>query len=181
MKIIRSKNAGFCPGVRRADEAVRELIKNAEPGQNIFTLGKLIHNDLYNSELEGLGVLSVDLDFLEEFLTTSKDKVTLVVRTHGITKESEDKLVNLCRKYKNFSYVDMTCPFVKKIHNIAKENTNENTYFLLYGSPSHPESIGIISYAFGEKQFIGALEDLETINFGNKVPILCSQTTQNLL
>ena len=51
MKLTLSKYAGFCSGVRNADE----LIKNAHAtGKKIYTLGKLIHNRIYNENLEKL-------------------------------------------------------------------------------------------------------------------------------
>jgi cation:H+ antiporter len=55
MEVILAKNAGFCPGVKRADLKIRELIENRTKDEHIFTLGKLIHNDSYVSELEAKG------------------------------------------------------------------------------------------------------------------------------
>ena len=56
MEIILSKNAGFCPGVRRADDAVRALMSKRNNGDKICTLGSLIHNRLYVDELKKQGV-----------------------------------------------------------------------------------------------------------------------------
>ena len=68
MKIILSKNAGFCPGVKRADAKVRELIESKKENDLIFTLGPLIHNRIYVSSLEDRGVKSIKIseDFLDE-------------------------------------------------------------------------------------------------------------------
>jgi len=182
LKITLSKNAGFCPGVKRADLKIRELIKNKAENERIFTLGKLIHNDTYVSELEALGVYSVDLTSLEEFLSKNDNiPVTLVIRTHGITKDINERLSQLCDIYKDFKVIDMTCPSVKKIHKIAEEETGEDTYFILFGNEKHPESQGIISYAYGQKQIISSLEEAESIDLLGKIPILCAQTTQNLV
>ena len=181
MKITLSKNAGFCPGVKRADAAIRELIKNRGDKERIYTLGSLIHNRLYNEELASLGVVSVTLPELSDILASDKNsKHTLVIRTHGIPREDEELLVALKAKYPNFSFVDMTCPSVKKIHRIAAKETNEDTCFFLFCNPKHPEAIGILSYANGEKHAISSPDDLLGIDFTNKIPILCSQTTENL-
>ena len=51
MSVILSKHAGFCPGVKKADKAVRMLIPTARLGNRVYTLGSLIHNSLYNEEL----------------------------------------------------------------------------------------------------------------------------------
>ena len=68
----------------------------------------------------------------------------------------------------------------KRIHNIADENTDDSTVFLLFCDPNHPEAIGILSYAHGEKHTFSSLSELENIKIGDKKPIVCSQTTQNL-
>jgi len=181
LKINLSKYAGFCPGVRRADETIRTLLKEKRPDERIYTLGHLIHNRLYNEKLESLGVHSLDFDSVEKVYKENNAPMTLVVRTHGITKEQNDFLLKMQSEHTGFRVCDATCPFVKRIHHIANENTNENTCFLLYSVPNHPESIGIMSYAQGEKHAFSSLEELEQYNLNNKVPILCAQTTQNLV
>ena len=181
MKINLSKYAGFCPGVRRADEIVRRFIKNSIGSERIYTLGHLIHNRLYNEDLESQGVKSIEFEDVERTLNESDLPMTLVIRTHGIKKEQNDFLLNLQRENPKFTVCDATCTFVKKIHKIAEENTNDNTCFLLYATPGHPEAIGIMSYAKGEKFMFSSLEELKAYNLDNKIPILCSQTTQNLV
>ena len=182
MKITVSENAGFCPGVRRADEAVKKLISQRGENELIFTLGHLIHNGIYNEDLKNKGVTSVTLSEVSDILENNREKkITLVIRTHGITKEFNDTLSEYKERHKNLTVLDMTCPYVKKIHKIAEENTNENTYFILFGSKKHPESQGIISYATGDKIIISSQEELECIKIDGKIPILCAQTTQNLL
>ena len=179
MKITVSKGAGFCPGVRRADVEVNRLID--EGNARIYTLGKLIHNRIYNEELEKRGVRVIELPELRKLISTEDANITLVVRTHGVTRKITDELARMQAENDKFTVIDLTCPYVKKIHKIAEENTGENTVFLLYCNPTHPEAIGIMSYARGEKYAITSHEDLEKIDFGSKIPILCAQTTQNLL
>lgn len=180
--ITVSKNAGFCPGVRRADTEIKKLISNRADNQLIYTLGHLIHNGIYNEELKRNGVDSVELCDVEGIVKSQPEKqITLVLRTHGVTAEVENVLDSLKEKYHNLEVVDMTCPYVKKIHKIAEDNTSEDTYFVLFGNKTHPESVGIISRAKGEKSIISSKEELEELKIGSKIPIFCSQTTQNLL
>ena len=92
MIITVSEYAGFCPGVKRADREIRRLIESYDG--KIFTLGKLIHNRLYVEELESLGVKSVDISELVNFLLENpKERVMLVIRTHGVTKEIMNMLL----------------------------------------------------------------------------------------
>ena len=146
MNIILSENSGFCPGVKRADHEIHRLISERTEGERIFTLGKLIHNDIYISELKNLGVESIPLEMCEPLLMESNGaKTTVVIRTHGITRETEKYLYSLKEKYPNLNILDMTCPTDKKINKIAAENTNENTLFLIFFHEQHPDSQGIIS------------------------------------
>ena len=180
MKINLSKYAGFCPGVRRADQTVKDALNSGNV--RVYTLGKLIHNRIYNEELSKLGAPSIDYEDVAKIYNDNPEKpMTLVIRTHGITKDKLCSLKEFAENHSNFTLIDSTCPFVKKIHDIAEENTNENTIFLLFCDPEHPESIGTMSYAHGEKIAISSLEELRNCNLGNKLPILCAQTTQNLV
>jgi len=180
MNITLAKNSGFCTGVKRADNAIKELIK--ENDGKIFTLGKLIHNRLYNEKLESKGVRAIEVREVEGILKQFPDeKINVVIRTHGIERQLEEHLRNLALENPNLNIYDATCPYVKKIHEIAKNNTNEDTVFLLFCNPGHPEARGIMSYANGEKHAFSSLLELEKIEIGKKTPILCSQTTQNLL
>ena len=180
LKINLSKFAGFCPGVRRADETVRKVLQ--EENTRVYTLGHLIHNRLYNEELEKLGAPAISFEDIEKVYAQHPTKpMALIIRTHGITKEQLEFLEDFKNNNPSFSFVDATCPFVKKIHDIAKDNTNDSTVFLLYCDPNHPEAIGTLSYANGEKLAFSSLEKLEGYEFGNKLPILCAQTTQNLV
>ena len=182
MEIILSKNAGFCPGVRRADQSVRGLISERKSGELIFTLGPLIHNGVYVSSLAEEGVRAIELNTLPKILKDNPGvPITVVIRTHGISVEDDLFLQALASEYTNLKVVDMTCPSVKHIHDIATKHTDENSYFLLFGSPTHPESVATISYAKGDKAIISSAEELEKLDLQGKLPILCAQTTANLL
>ena len=181
MKITLSELAGFCPGVKRADITLNKLIDAKKEGEELYTLGHLIHNNLYNASLEQKGIRSLTLDEAVARVTApERGPMTLVIRTHGIKKEEYGVLCELEAKYEDFTLVDMTCPSVKRIHKIAEENTDDTTCFLLFCNPTHPEAIGIMSYAKGKKHTITSPEELSSIDFEGKTPILCSQTTENL-
>ena len=90
MEIILSKNAGFCPGVRRADDAVQRLIRERKDDDLIFTLGPLIHNGVYVSSLRDQGVKSINISEVEEIISSNPGKrISFVIRTHGISLEDD--------------------------------------------------------------------------------------------
>lgn len=181
MNVTVAENAGFCPGVKRADITIRRLIENKAENERIYTLGHLIHNQTYTDFLSESGVKTIEADDIERIVTEYPDIMhTVVIRTHGITRELDKMISDLKSKYGNLKTIDMTCPSVKKIHRIAEDNTSDNTVFLLFCNKDHPEAIGIMSYANGEKYAIHSAEEIIGIDFSEKIPILCSQTTENL-
>ena len=188
--ITVAKNAGFCFGVKRAVDTLLSAIENKRESERIFTLGTLIHNGVFNAELADKGVSVTTLDELCNIAesATEDSPVTVFLRAHGVPKENEELLCSLAEKNKHFRYVDCTCPFVKKIHNIAKEHSAPDKAFLLFGKEDHPEVVGIMSYFGYEKLTFNSADELSKLaengyfdKLGEKItPILASQTTQNL-
>ena len=184
-----AKNSGFCFGVTRATQAVEdELAKNIE-GQRIYTLGKLIHNDVYNARLKSRGVEVASVDMLVDLCrsATEKSPVRVFVRAHGIDVETEELLVKLQSENPHFSFVDCTCSYVKKIHRIVEQNSENENVLLVLGSPEHPEVKGFVSRFSGEKfvfsdadEFKSVLDQKYQKIIDAKCTILVAQTTQNL-
>lgn len=184
--ITLAKNSGFCFGVRRATDTVEQLIKNKKDGDIICTLGNLIHNAQYNKYLEDNGVTSVSFDQAEKLLEKAKEgsRVTVVIRTHGIEYDIQEKLQNCAEKSENFRLIDCTCPYVKKIHKIASENSEETEYFFLIGQKEHPEVKSIMSYVNHNGYVFGSADELEEYlkshNLSNFDVNMAAQTTQKL-
>ena len=183
-----AKNAGFCFGVKRATDRLEEAIAKGG-SERIFTLGNLIHNDIYNRWLADVGVSVTSIDKIQELsaTATSDSPVRVFVRAHGIPKEDEALLRSETERNPYFQYEDCTCPFVKKIHRIAEENSGEDRVFFLSGYASHPEVIGIMSYFEGDKLTFENAEAMSLAansdileKYSNKTPVLAAQTTQNL-
>ena len=186
MKVIVANNAGFCFGVKRAVESLNASLEAKKQGERILTLGTLIHNDGFNRELAKRGVEVTDIEGAKRLARTASEQapVKVFVRAHGIPREDENALKSLCEENEYFEYIDCTCPFVKKIHKIAAENSKEDNCFILLGSEKHPEVVGIMSYFDYEKYVVSDAEALRVLleqkNIGQKTPILAAQTTQNL-
>ncbi len=188
-KVTVAQNAGFCFGVKRAADKIENAI-NEESGEKIYTLGHLIHNPTFNKRLEEKGVFAVEFSDVEKIASQadSKSPVKLFLRAHGVPIYMEEKLRELNMQNEFFTYEDCTCPYVKKIHNIAMEHSSKENIFILMGSESHPEVIGIMSYFSGEKYIFGSKEEFENavkngslVNLHKKTPILAAQTTFNLV
>ncbi len=142
MKILLSEHAGFCFGVRRAVDLLEEQIRAGKA--DLYTLGHIIHNEDFNADLERRGVRCLEEADLE---TLSPENTLVFIRTHGIQQRVIRRLEEL-----GIAYVDATCPFVKKIHNIVLDeekkaiSSGEEIVFVLLGDQAHPEVLGIVSY-----------------------------------
>ena len=188
MNVEIAKNAGFCFGVKRATDRLENALSE-QSGERIYTLGNLIHNDVYNRQLaeQGVRVTSIAEIPLLAQSATKDSPVRVFVRAHGIPREDEALLASLAEENPYFKYEDCTCPYVKKIHKIAAEHSASDRYFVLFGNPNHPEVIGILSYFDGEKFVFETADALQNAieqeifaNCTKKTPILAAQTTQNL-
>ena len=169
-QIILAKTAGFCFGVDRAVNLVYDLVNE---GKKVCTLGPIIHNAQLVADLESKGVKIID------DISEAPQGYTVVVRTHGVEKNVLDELEN-----KNIDFVNATCPFVTKIHNIVKKQ-DESTIVLIAGDKNHPEVLGIKSYCKGPSFVFKDEKELEKIiqdnDIGQKNSVICvAQTTFSL-
>ena len=172
MKVKVAETAGFCFGVKRAVDKVYELIDTEQ--KSIFTLGPIIHNEGVVADLEARGVhviTEADLDSPDDTLQNG----TVVIRSHGVGKPIYDKL-----KEKNISYVDVTCPFVLKIHRIVEKESLAGNHIIIIGDKDHPEVQGICGWCQGPYTVIRNKEEAEAFvpQKGKKISIV-SQTTFN--
>lgn len=168
MKVTLAESAGFCFGVARAVKKAEDYV---ERNENACTLGPLIHNPIFVKGLEDRGV------YVADSISDVKDGYTLIIRTHGITKELLSEIES-----SGIKYFDATCPFVKKIHSIVKERSLEGDIILIAGDENHPEVIGIRSYCTTESFVFSNEEELEKIRSSNSFSeetafSLVSQTT----
>lgn len=184
-----AENSGFCFGVGRATDKVEYEMKNRIAGEKIYTLGRLIHNDTYNARLKAGGVEVIEAEDIEKvaFAATSISPVKVFVRAHGMTADTESRLEKCSKENPNFSFVDCTCSYVKKIHKIVKENSSSEGLLLVLGSAEHPEVVGFCSRFEGKKLIFSNCDDLENSIVSDPSllncaisPIVVAQTTQNL-
>ena len=176
-RVVLAENSGFCFGVRRAVDVVEKLI--AEGNEHIYTVGELIHNPTYLKRLEKKGVNICEETDIEAVANKYPDAV-FVIRAHGLKKEISDFLSE-----RKLRFVDATCPFVKKIHNIVSENSAPDIPTIIIGDKNHPEVEGIKSYARGEVFICSDENELEETcrnipNDEKNGPVLVSQTTFKL-
>ena len=146
MQIILAKTAGFCFGVDRAVEMVEESVRR---GNKTATLGPIIHNRHVVERFLKQGVR--ELDSPEQ----AEPGETVIIRAHGVPKQVQQAL---CAR--GVPVLDATCPFVKKIHTIVKNETQKGRKIIIFGSPAHPEVEAIASFC-REPLIVQSPEELE--------------------
>lgn len=169
MEITVAKSAGFCFGVQRAvDSVYKELEENSG---KIYTFGPIIHNEQVVEDLNKKGIEVIDT---VEQLKKIKEG-TVVIRSHGVAKEIYDIL-----EQQKLKMVDATCPFVKKIHNIVLNESNNGKTIIIIGNDNHPEVEGIKGWVNGEVIVINKEEQIEKLSLPEQTKAcIVSQTTFN--
>ena len=169
MKVIRAKTAGFCFGVKRAVNTVYEEVeKGVGP---IYTYGPIIHNEEVVHDLEKKGV-SV-LNSPEELETVTKG--TVIIRSHGVSRD----IYEIIEK-NGLHLVDATCPFVLKIHNIVRKESEAGKNIIIIGNGNHPEVEGIKGWCSTEAFVLESEKEAENFSYdGEKKLCVVSQTTFN--
>lgn len=169
MEIKIAKSAGFCFGVQRAiDNVYSEIKKNKSP---IYTFGPIIHNEQVVSDLESKGVKVIEtIDQLKKI-----EKGTIIIRSHGVPKSIYDIM-----EKNGVNVVDATCPFVKKIHNIVREESKKGRIIVIIGNDNHPEVEGIKGWVDGKVFVINEEKQIEKLAKLKETSMcVVSQTTFN--
>ena len=153
-----ARHAGFCFGVRRA-------VETAEQNAPALTLGPIIHNPQVVADLEQMGVRSIDR--VDE--AAPADRV--VIRSHGIGRREYEALTAL-----GCEIIDATCPFVKRIHDMARKASEDGVALIVIGEERHPEVQGIMGWTEGACYAVMAPEDVAALPPMNEARVV-SQTT----
>ncbi len=171
MKIVVAESAGFCFGVKRAVvEAYKVLEQNTNDKQRIYSIGPLIHNEIVTDDLKSKGL--IELNDLSDIKELKNEKV--IIRTHGTLKSVEDEL-----KKNGNDIIDLTCPFVSKIHKLVSEYSNNGYKIIVIGDREHPEVKGIVSRALSEIYVIISKNDINNLKIDKnaKILVVCQTTT----
>ncbi|MBP3647360.1 MAG: bifunctional 4-hydroxy-3-methylbut-2-enyl diphosphate reductase/30S ribosomal protein S1 [Clostridia bacterium] len=134
MPISVARHAGFCMGVRRA---VDGALKAAEEGKSIVSFGELAHNPEVIEKLASHGISVIHT--VEE----ARGK-TVLIRSHGVSPAVTQQLADTADEV-----IDLTCPFVKRLHDFVANYSADGSPVILIGQSDHPEVVGTIGCAQG--------------------------------
>lgn len=128
-------HAGFCMGVRRAVEKALQVAQTGEPS---CTLGELIHNPEVVDMLRARGIPAID----------SPDQAAgrqVLIRSHGVAPQVLSALEAVGARV-----LDLTCPFVEKLHRIVATESGPDCPVVMLGEKAHPEVQGTAGWAKGK-------------------------------
>jgi 4-hydroxy-3-methylbut-2-enyl diphosphate reductase len=165
-KITLGKHSGFCFGVRRAYDLT---CVNSKDCDDVFILGKLVHNndvcaDLYKRGIKEIKVLS---DIKEG---------TVIFTAHGVGPGSYEKA-----SARGLKIIDTTCPKVMKAQRLAKNFAEKRYTVLIFGDKNHKEVKSIFEWSERKAKIVGDLKEVKKMKIEKtKKYFLLSQTTQNV-
>lgn len=125
--VRRAAKYGFCSGVRIADLKVKRF---AGKGGRGAILGQVVHNERVVSEMEDLGVRTVDA-------LTQVEEPTVVFSAHGVPPSFHQTARN-----RGLEILDTTCKFVYDIHRESMKALEEGYHLIFIGDPQHREVVG---------------------------------------
>lgn len=163
-------HAGTCYGVQRALDMALAAAPQAGGSTQVHTLGPLIHNPIVVRELAEAGIdLAENLDDVASG--------TVIIRAHGVVPQVIDAAHD-----RSLTVVDVTCPYVKKVHVAAERLVREGYHVVVVGEPGHPEVEGILGHAGDDAQVVSCATDADALPLKGKVGLVVqtTQTAQNL-
>ncbi len=139
-----AEHAGFCMGVQRAVKAATSAAADGIPS---CTMGELIHNPFVVEELRRQGLPPVHT--VEEIAGRR-----VLIRSHGVSPATLAAL-----KKSSCEVLDLTCPFVSKLHSIVASGSEDGTPVILAGAGDHPEVRGTAGWAKGPVYVVETAEE----------------------
>jgi 4-hydroxy-3-methylbut-2-enyl diphosphate reductase len=170
MVVEIDKQSGFCFGVQNAVEIAEKALLN---GEQVFSLGPIVHNDKEVERLSTLGLVSINHS---EFLNLRDCKV--LIRAHGEPPETYFTAEN-----NNITIVEATCPIVKRLQSRIRETwlktKGDDGQVVIFGKAGHAEVVGLQGQINNEGILVSGPADLGKIDVTKPV-YLFSQTTMSV-
>ncbi len=168
MEVVLAKSRGFCFGVKRAVETVYEQLKKQGV---LYTYGAIVNNEGVVNDLKKKGVMVIQN---RQELSKIKEG-TVIIRAHGVARDVYEQL-----ERQGLDYIDATCPYVKRIHNIVEKESKEGKQIVVVGNPGHPEVEGIVGWCNTPAVIVETIEEATKYNpEKDKEVCIVSQTTFN--
>jgi 4-hydroxy-3-methylbut-2-enyl diphosphate reductase len=139
--VVLASPRGFCAGVERAIETVKQAIKLH--GRPVYVLHEIVHNKHVLQELEKLGAI-----FVEELQDIPSGEIC-IFSAHGVSVTVEEKANKL-----GLRTIDATCPLVSSVHRMVEQYRKEGYDVIIIGHHKHPEVEGTAGRINGQVHIV---------------------------
>jgi len=165
-RIVVARVAGFCFGVQRAVDKVME--ERRKRWGRLTSLGPIVHNGQVVEKLAATGVeTAADLGEVRDG--------AVILSAHGVDPETRARAAA-----QGLGVIDVTCPFVTRVHKTAVMLVQQGYQLLVVGDKRHTEVRGIVGAvraAGGDCTVVRDAAELTGVTLGRRVGIV-TQTTQ---
>jgi len=133
VELLLASPRGFCAGVHRAIDAVREAI--LVHGAPVYVRRPIVHNLAVVRRLEGEGAV-----FVEELIDVPRGCV-VILSAHGVSPVIRDEA-----ETRGLIVYDAVCPLVAKVHREVERHHRNGRHVFLIGHDGHPEIEGTLGH-----------------------------------
>jgi 4-hydroxy-3-methylbut-2-enyl diphosphate reductase len=165
-KVVLAEPRGFCAGVERAVEAVRNALKAYGPP--LYVRHQIVHNRFVLEALETEGAIFV------ESLDRIPNGQRVIFSAHGVAPSEWERA-----RERGLRVIDATCPLVTKVHLEVERYAEERKTIILVGHAGHEEVNGTLGVAPGKVVLVGTLEEARAVQIPD--PARVSVVTQTTL
>jgi 4-hydroxy-3-methylbut-2-enyl diphosphate reductase len=169
LEILLAAPRGFCAGVRRAIQAVRDALR--VHGAPVYVRRPIVHNLRVVRALEAEGAV-----FVEELWEVPEGAV-VILSAHGVEPRVAEEAALL-----GLVVYDAVCPLVAKVHREVERHHRSGRHIVLVGHEGHPEIVGTVGHApEGAVTVIRSAAQVEALSFPSDTRLgLAVQTTYSV-
>ncbi len=169
MKVVLAHPRGFCAGVVRAIDIVKQAVEKVD--KPVYVRHEIVHNAHVVNELREMGAT-----FVEE-VSDIPDGAAAIFSAHCVAKavvsEAEER---------GLHSIDATCPLVTKVHRQVHRLNRLGYEILLIGHAGHPEVDGTMGQLDpGRIKLIQTVDDVDGLEIDPERPLAyATQTTLSI-
>src|SRR6478736_953467 len=165
-EVLLAAPRGFCAGVRRAIDAVRDAL--AVHGAPIYVRHAIVHNEAVVRELEREGAV-----FVEELDEVPAGGV-VIFSAHGVSPA----LVHEAARRGLRAY-DAVCPLVAKVHREVERHHRAGRHVVVIGHAGHAEIVGTLGHLPADAaSLVGSPDEVRALPHVSDAPLAYAvQTT----
>jgi len=169
LNVLLASPRGFCAGVRRAIDAVRDALR--VHGAPVYVRRPIVHNMIVVRDLEAQGAV-----FVEELDSVPAGAV-VILSAHGVPPSVAQEA-----RQRGLIAYDAVCPLVAKVHREVERHHKEGRHVILAGHFGHPEIVGTLGHLpEGAATLVATAADVADLPFPPETPIgLAVQTTYSV-